>query len=331
MSWLRPTPSIRTGEVLTLARAGALDEAGTVRALQIAGRTPTPEQWPRTLLSFASAASGALMVAGIICVVAFNWQTLGRWGRFGMAQAVLVAVFGAALWFGLDRRSGKALLTIAIALIGPLLALFGQTYQTGADTYELFKVWALLAIPWLLASRFAGAWLLWLALIETAVVLYFQAFNLFDLLFLGRFPPWLLACLFHAAALVLWELAAYRFDWLRGRLGPRVLAFMLLGLATLMTILAIFGIDEQKSGWGALLWALALGAGWYVYRMRSVELGMLAMGWLSITTVLVAGLLRISFSTGSEMFGLLLSALVLIGAGTLGRQWFQKVAREERS
>ncbi len=39
-----------------------------------------------------------------------------------------------------------------------LLAVYGQTYQTGADPYELFFGWAILIIGWVAISRFAPLW-----------------------------------------------------------------------------------------------------------------------------------------------------------------------------
>ncbi len=47
----------------------------------------------------------------------------------------------------LGDTSRQALL-LAIALnIGALLALVGQTYQTGADPWQLFSTWALMLVP----------------------------------------------------------------------------------------------------------------------------------------------------------------------------------------
>lgn len=330
MTWLLPKPKIRTGEVLSLARQGVLGDAAALRALQVAQRSPTAQAWPQSLATLMAAASGVLLVVGVICIVAYNWQVMGRWARFGLAQLVILAVFAAALWAGLGSRLGKGLLTGAIGLIGPLLALFGQTYQTGADTYELFKLWAILATPWVLASRFAGAWLLWLAIIETAVVFYITAFNLFSVLFFGFVPPWLGACLFNAAALLVWEWAAYHCEWLQGRLGPRVIALVLVGLLTAMTVAVIFGVRDQGFEWGALLWLITVAAGYYAYRVRSIELGMLALGWLSLTTVVMAALIRVVIAVRAELVGMLVCTMVLIAAGTWGRTWFQAVMREAR-
>jgi uncharacterized membrane protein len=54
------------------------------------------------------------------------------------------------------------------------LAIFGQIYQTGADTYELFTGWALLILPWVLFARFGGLWLLWLVLLNVGLVLSWE-------------------------------------------------------------------------------------------------------------------------------------------------------------
>ena len=49
---------------------------------------------------------------------------------------------------------------MAAVAVGALLAVFGQTYQTGADPFELFLTWALLIVPWTLAARFEPLYLL---------------------------------------------------------------------------------------------------------------------------------------------------------------------------
>src|SRR5690606_13573849 len=112
-------------------------------------------------------------------------------------------------------RYGRLTLTAAIVLVGPLLALFGQTYQTGADLSVLFRSWALVTLPWVLASCFAPAWLAWLVIAEAWLVLYVEAFDLWWRIWFGFVPTWMLATVLNAAALVLWEAAARRFAWLR--------------------------------------------------------------------------------------------------------------------
>src|SRR3546814_15416019 len=85
-----------------------------------------------------------------VCSSELNWNDLGRFAKFGLVGLLLiVAVIG--YWrLGVDRAAGKASLLVASILLGALLALFGQTYQTGADTWELFANWAVLMAPWAL-------------------------------------------------------------------------------------------------------------------------------------------------------------------------------------
>ena len=49
-------------------------------------------------------------------------------------------------------RAGKAALLAASLFVGALLALIGQIYQTGADTFEMFAAWAALILPWVLVG-----------------------------------------------------------------------------------------------------------------------------------------------------------------------------------
>lgn len=329
MNWRAPSAHPSTGDVLSLLRRGLLAPAGVERALTVAGAVPDAAGWRVRLEWLLWALALALFAAGCICVVAYNWSVIGRWGKFALAQALIVLVVAGGWYLGLARAAGQALLTLAIVLIGPLLALFGQTYQTGADTFELFRGWALMALPWTLASCFAPAWLVWLGIVEVGLLAYVAAFDLWRVLWLGLVPQWLAAALFNAALLLLWELAARRVGWLRGRTGPRVLALVTLGLLTGITCLRIFDWHEQSFGSLApLLWLLALAGGYLAYRLRGLDLGMLSLGWLSITVVVMALLWRGLMALRAEGLGLLLGAAVLIGLSAYARNWLKDVAKE---
>lgn len=104
---------------------------------------------------------------------------------------------------GLERAAGKAALLAASLLVGALLALAGQIYQTGADTWELFAVWALMVFPWVAASRFSALWLFWLGLLNVASSLYFRTWgSFFGLFFDTETQLWWLFALDTAALCV---------------------------------------------------------------------------------------------------------------------------------
>ncbi len=325
---------MRTADVLRLAEVGVIAPEAVGRALQLAGRVPTAAGWVSAAERLLLGVGLALLLAGIVCVVAYNWAGLGRWMRFGLAQAILLAVLAIVSWFGPGSRPGRLLLTAAIVLVGPLLALFGQTYPTGADLSELFRSWAFLSLPWALASCFAPAWLVWLVIAEAWLALHVDAFDLWWRIWFGAVPTWLLACGVNALVLVLWETAAMRFAWLRaddlpaavGRSGPWLIAVALLGLLSGILCALVLGAGPPGAAAAPIVWALALAAGFHAYRVRRVDLVMLALGWTSVTAVALSVVLRLADRLAPEL-ALLLGAGVLVAASVWGRQWLAQVAR----
>src|ERR1700736_5310305 len=104
-------------------------------ALELSELRPSISEW-REFAVRAMLFSGVLsFAAGMVFLVAFNWQELGVYGRFATVQTPLIAALIVAWLKGVDRLQGKLALMLAVLLTGALLALFGQTYQTGADVY----------------------------------------------------------------------------------------------------------------------------------------------------------------------------------------------------
>ena len=101
-----------------------------------------------------------LLGSGVVCWVAANWPGLAVSSRFALAQGVLAVTVLVGIWLALRLRAAPAqrlqasgaVLTLAGGLLGALLALLGQTYQTGADTWQLFAWWAVLMLPWALMA-----------------------------------------------------------------------------------------------------------------------------------------------------------------------------------
>jgi uncharacterized membrane protein len=151
---------------------GTLAPSAYARALVLSGVHPDGAAWGKFLDRLLAAFGALLMGAGIIFLVAYNWDLFGRFAKFMLLDAVIVAAIAVALWLGLVNIAGKAALWIATVAVGALLALVGQTYQSGADTFELFLVWAALALPWTIAGRWAPGWGLFLVLVNLATAQY---------------------------------------------------------------------------------------------------------------------------------------------------------------
>ncbi|MEI2416624.1 GDYXXLXY domain-containing protein [Orrella sp. JC864] len=224
-------------------------------------------RWQRFLSATALGLSVVLLASALVCLVAANWPALPVWARLSGAQALLVLCVALALALGRRRarpasalrsRAWRAALLLAGLVLGALLALLGQTYQTGADTWQLFAWWAALLLPWAWAGGTA-LWILWLLVANVAL-----------LCLLGERTPlgWLSVTGSPLAALVLggfnflvlgaWEAIGLA-RGLRARTGPRLAAALALGALTASVAVGA----PLPANWLVLLALFAGLAAWY--------------------------------------------------------------------
>jgi uncharacterized membrane protein len=165
--------------------------------LRLAGFNAEPAGAPKWMPRVLAAVGGALLGLGIVFWVAANWDAIGRFGKFALLMG-LVLVMCIAAW----ARPGAArapLTLVAMLSTGGLFAFFGQTYQTGADPWQLFALWATLALPLALAARSDIVWAPWAVVAMCAVSLWIHAHTAyrwrFELQDLGvHLIGWALAC-----------------------------------------------------------------------------------------------------------------------------------------
>ncbi len=319
-----------------LARAGerrVLSQEAMGAALDLSGLRPSRAEWRQfTVLAMRFAAVLSL-AAGMVFLVAFNWQTLGLYARFAMVEAPLLTALIIAWAKGTDPVSGKLSLMLAVLLTGCLLALFGQTYQTGANLYELFFAWAALALPWVMACRYAPCWALWLLLINTAVGLYAGAMGTPDL---WRWTPWLLPFALDVAIYValigLSRCSGLGLGerWLQRAVMAAAMAFGTGGMLSL-----IVGFPERIHDAGtiagleiALFLAASVGFGAYAHSQKEdlFNFAVVGFAWIVVTTAWIG---RALLEGRAGPGGLFLIALYVIVASTaaikgiayIGRSW----------
>lgn len=155
-----------------LARRHRLAGDAVKRLEDCAGLHHEPEGVARWMPRAAAGLAAALIGLGLVFWVAANWQALGRFGRFALLEAVVLAMCVAAA----ARPAARGPFgLIALLAVGGLFAYFGQTYQTGADPWQLFALWAVLALPLCLAARSDLLWAPWALVAMTAVALWVHA------------------------------------------------------------------------------------------------------------------------------------------------------------
>ncbi|HEY5724297.1 MAG TPA: DUF2157 domain-containing protein [Allosphingosinicella sp.] len=309
------------GEVLDWFAAKRVAPGGEHDVLREAGIYPGRADW-RSFLSSLTLWLGTLaLAAALIFFFAFNWDDLGRFAKFGLVEGAILIGLAACWRLGLDGAPGKAVLVLLSLLVGALLALTGQVYQTGADSYELFAWWAVLILPWTILGRFSPLWLVWLAIVNLAVILYPLDDRDSDALL------WILFGI-NGIALAAWE-AAHRagLSWLRDSWPPRLLALASGIAATSLIGSAIFDGFRGTGALSALAYAGWLAAFYFWYRRIRPDLFMLAGGLFSLIVTIVMFLAQNLIDQGSGSY--LLIGLAVIGMSAGGAIWLKSVARGE--
>lgn len=145
-------------DVEKLYRDGKLPRAAIQFLLQkIEPRTP----WGQWADRPALVVGATLILAGVVFFFAYNWAQMPGWQKLGLVNLGLIASAAIAIWRGFDDPVGLVFVIAASFFVGIFMVVFGQIYQTGADAYQLFMMWSLLILPWVLLTRSLAHWAMW--------------------------------------------------------------------------------------------------------------------------------------------------------------------------
>lgn len=155
--------------VMDLASRYKLSRDDAARLRRLAGIGQQPRQLMRYGPAGLAVAAAVLGGLGIILWIAANWETVTRASRFALLEGVFVVMcIGALLLPG----ARVALGLVTLFATGAVLAFFGQTYQTGADPWQLFAWWSVLTLPLCLGVRHDALWTAWSIVTMTALNLW---------------------------------------------------------------------------------------------------------------------------------------------------------------
>lgn len=307
-----------------LARDGILSVEALERALKITNHLPDRKRWGWFLDTVLLILGAGALVSGIFFFFAFNWAGMHRYIKFGLLDAAIFAAVGVAFWQGLERLSGKIALGVAGLLVGGLLAVYGQVYQTGADSYQLFLYWALIIIGWVWISKFTPMWVGWILLINISLMTYWrQIIGNMDSQF------YLLIFVLNGIGIVAWEIGrGYGIEWLKSVWAPRILfipALVGLLMPTLSLILSSsFRIDNDPLLFVQFgLFVVTSGLVLYAYSQRRLDLFMLtvcAFGLIIAFNTWIADTLEMDTTT------LLILSGLFIGQAALVVRWLRQVS-----
>lgn len=291
-----------------LAGQHALSKEDRQRLLALSGLEHEPQGLKRSVPLGAALLGAALGGLGIIFWIAANWESLGRAGRFALLQAVVAVTCAGAL---LRPGARLPLSLLAMLATGGLFAYFGQTYQTGADPWQLFAIWAALTLPLCLGVRHDALWTAWSLVFITGVSLWIHAKTGHS----WRVYPGDLAV--HLAGWSAALLLAFAMSPLLARYtgaGPWALRVALTLVVCIVTAAAVKGSfygGVSPHYWLGLI--MLGGAAAAFARPRLFDIFALSEVCLGLNILLVTGLGRLLFRNSDTIFSLL-----LLGLGAAG-------------
>jgi uncharacterized membrane protein len=273
-------------------------------------------QWTHYLLSIIGT---ALVLSGIIYFFAFNWFKLTSFEKFTLIESAIILSLFSTYYFNLNTLIGKLCLLSASVLIGVFLAVFGQIYQTGADSYQLFLAWAIFISVWVAISNFAALWFILLILLNISLILFWQQtlVNSHEL----EMMLFSYLALLNGTFLILREVGYLKgLEWLNGRWLRIVLVLGI--LVPLFIPIFMFIIDFHKINHsiyiGAIFGLIAHVVLFIYYRYIQPDLWVIATTILSICIILEILVFRV-FIRVNDLIGIfLLLTLFTIGIFSLG-------------
>ncbi|MEO8497647.1 MAG: DUF2157 domain-containing protein [Planctomycetota bacterium] len=288
-----------------------------------------PEQhwwrWANRSLLFVGA---ALFLAGVIFFFAYNWARMHAVSKFCVVETGLWICAVGAMRSGLEKITGKVLLLSASMLVGVLLAVYGQVYQTGADAYENYVFWALLIVPWVIVGRFGALWVLWLVVSNVAMILFWIQVDIADD-FEFVFGIFLLLAAWNGTALAGRELGASRgLSWLSGRWIRHLIWLSILVYLTIPAFVFVVEPDfDNGSLAGAIGLAVVLVAGHAYFRHIQPDLLSFAFNVLAFCFMLLTVIGKVLFEVSDGAFAFLAFGVIVLGISSAAAFYLRLVAR----
>ncbi|MFV5491607.1 DUF2157 domain-containing protein [Acinetobacter sp. ASP199] len=115
----------------------------------------------------------ALITVSLLYLIAANWWMLPDPVQLVIPMLILLCSAAASVYLNQQEWVRQSLDTVSGLMLGLSLAVIGQTYQTGADSYLLFLLWSALLLPWLYRSNI-GIFVMLCVVSQLTLYLYFK-------------------------------------------------------------------------------------------------------------------------------------------------------------
>lgn len=289
---------------------------------------PNSQRWLTFLNQLCLWVGCIALSLSLVFFIAYNWTAFGKFSKFSLVQISLVLSVLAYMLLKKDSMLSLSAITLASILVGVFLALFGQTYQTGADPWQLFLIWACLITPWAIIARFPVLCLMVIGLINVSFSLYCDVHsNPLSVIFNHKINALWGLFMINLMSLIAWHCVRKKVTWLQDNWSMRLIALITGSIITTLGVMSAID-DNIFNNFGLPMWALCLGSGYWIYRCKTLDLFMLAGGCLSGILVIVTLCGHLLFRNGDNVVPFLILALVVIGLGAGAAWWLNSVQKE---
>lgn len=316
-------------QILKWQQEGHINNDSIEDSLTLGGGKNTHAQWV-TYLSRSVLWLGVMALAsGIIFFFAYNWDDMSDSFKFSLVQALIVICLFFITQTKQTSVANTALVFLLSMLLGSLFALFGQTYQTGKDPWQLFFLWSICVIPLAFYSKSSSLWLMWLVLINLTLHLYIDVHRTFiGFLFFNRLHVMLVFVLINVFAAVLFEiLSSASLKQIVNRIASQTAIVVSMIYISLSSLNFIFKPDTHMPELVIfLLWMPAI---YYLYRKKSIDVLVMA-SWAVAAAVFILGLIGKAIGDDMDGMAFLIFGLLIIGSSTLIIKWLIFLLAESR-
>ncbi|MCF6289163.1 MAG: DUF2157 domain-containing protein [Proteobacteria bacterium] len=317
-------------QILKWQQQGLIKQSDIEQALVVTDAGNSAKQW----LDFMTKSLlwlGVLAVAfGVIFFFAYNWENISKLQKFTLIQGLmLVGVFCYSQSNKLYTKT--ALLFFLAILIGSLFALFGQTYQTGKDPWQLFFLWTVFITPLAFIAKSTSLWLLWLGLANLTLSLVLDVhYGVLGMIFDGERGVLVFAGLNTLAAIGFELLFKYKLIINRIAAQVAIIAAMLAFTWVAIDVILDF-YRNTKEQIDIVYYMFWMGLVYYFYRKKTLDVLVLASWVVSGGVAIVALLARISEHSFDSGTLLLIMGLATIGLSTIGIRWLMGLLKEVKT
>ena len=207
--------------------------------------------WQRYLNLLFLLLTIGFLTSGVITLITANLDYFSDLAKIYGLQTLFVVTVALGIYCFIRESCRQAkeklkwktysLFFVVSVLIGSLFALVGQTYQTGADVWQLFAVWTLCQLPFLLLFPNVASALLFAATANVAFYLFNEQNSHNSMCY---------AVLINAGLLVISELFSKAFHDQHWHILPKV--FLVLTFASLFGLIVIYDVYFYAYAWGEL-------------------------------------------------------------------------------